>query len=291
MKKVSFFLALAVMVGLASCTAQSSKVELKSEVDSLSYAVSISNANGLKNYLNRMEIDSLYLNDFIKGLKEAARSEGKAKEAYMLGIGIGNQLLGERTIENINKSLFADDSTKTVNKELMLIALIHAVEGNDSTMTGMFAQGYVQTAAQAAQRKALEAKYADEIVAGKKFLEENAKKPGVVTLENGLQYKVITEGKGAVPTETDKVKVNYRGTLIDGTEFDSSYKRNEPFETRVRGGIIKGWSEVLKLMPVGSKWEVYIPYDLAYGERGSGSSIKPFSTLVFEIELLSIEKK
>ncbi len=126
--------------------------------------------------------------------------------------------------------------------------------------------------------------------AGEKFLAENKNKPGVVTLPSGLQYKIIKQGDGPKPTASDTVVTNYRGTLIDGTEFDSSYKRNEPATFPV-GQVIKGWTEALQLMPAGSKWELFIPSNLAYGERSPGPEIAPNSTLVFDIELLSIQDK
>jgi len=131
-------------------------------------------------------------------------------------------------------------------------------------------------------------KYKDVLEAGEKFLAENKTKEGVITTESGLQYKVIKEGTGATPTEADKVKVHYEGKLLDGTVFDSSYERKEPLEFRVKG-VIPGWTEVLQLMKEGSIYEVYIPYNLAYGERGNGS-IKPFSMLTFKIELLKVIK-
>lgn len=123
---------------------------------------------------------------------------------------------------------------------------------------------------------------------GAAFLEENKKKEGVVTLESGLQYKVITKGDGASPKATDTVKCNYKGTTIDGKEFDSSYKRGKPASFQV-GGVIKGWTEALQLMKVGAKWMLYIPSELAYGDRGAGRAIEPGSTLIFEVELLGIE--
>ena len=123
---------------------------------------------------------------------------------------------------------------------------------------------------------------------GKKFLEENKSKPGVTVLPDGLQYKVLTEGTGAVPKATDTVTVNYRGTLINGTEFDSSYKRGEPATFGV-GGVIPGWTEILQKMKTGSKYQVFIPSNLAYGERGAGADIGPNATLIFEVELLSIK--
>ena len=130
----------------------------------------------------------------------------------------------------------------------------------------------------------MEKKYADNKAAGEKFLAENKTKEGVVTTPSGLQYKIITKGTGEIPADSSKVKVNYKGTLIDGTEFDSSYKRKEPATFRANQ-VIKGWTEA-----VGSKWELYIPQELAYGARETGGQIKPFSTLIFEVELVGIEK-
>lgn len=124
---------------------------------------------------------------------------------------------------------------------------------------------------------------------GTKFLAENGKKEGVVTLPSGLQYKIITEGKGESPTLNDIVTVNYRGTLIDGTEFDSSYKRGKPATFPVKG-VIKGWTEALQLMKPGAKWKLFVPSDLAYGARGAGNIIGPDATLIFEVELLSVKK-
>ncbi len=123
--------------------------------------------------------------------------------------------------------------------------------------------------------------------AGEAFLAENAKKPGVTVTASGLQYEVITQGTGAIPTKTSKVKTHYHGTLIDGTVFDSSVNRGQPIDFPVNG-VISGWTEALQLMPVGSKWRLYIPHNLAYGERGAGGSIKPYSALIFDVELIDI---
>lgn len=141
-------------------------------------------------------------------------------------------------------------------------------------------------ASREAEMKAVGEKNAKE---GKAFLAANAKKKGVVTLPSGLQYKIITKGKGTSPGKDDTVTVNYRGTLIDGKEFDSSYKRGKPATFPVNG-VIPGWTEALQLMKEGSKWELFIPADLAYGERGAGDAIGPNATLVFEVELMSIKK-
>jgi FKBP-type peptidyl-prolyl cis-trans isomerase len=123
---------------------------------------------------------------------------------------------------------------------------------------------------------------------GEEFLAANKAKEGVKTLSSGLQYKIISEGKGPQPKETDQVTVNYRGTLVDGTEFDSSYKRGEPASFPVKG-VIKGWSEALPLMKTGSKWQLFVPASMAYGDHGAGRDIPPNATLVFEIELLGVK--
>ena len=130
-------------------------------------------------------------------------------------------------------------------------------------------------------------KHQEQAGEGEAFLVENAKKAGITVTASGLQYEVITQGSGAVPTATSKVKTHYHGTLIDGTVFDSSVNRGQPIDFPVNG-VIAGWTEALQLMPVGSKWRLYVPHNLAYGERGAGASIAPFSTLIFDVELIDI---
>ena len=289
MKKVSILAAVAIATGLASCTAQAPKATLKTDVDSLSYAIGISQTNGLKDYLSqRMEMDTAYIADFLKGVNDAANKTSKKDQAYLLGLQIGSQMAGPQAIKGMNHQLFADDSTMTVNKSDILAGVFAGVLNKDMKITPEEAQVLIQKMMESIKGKAAEKKYADNKAAGEKFLAENKTKEGVKTTASGLQYKVITEGKGEIPNDTCKVKVNYRGKLIDGTEFESTYTRNEPFVANV-GGVIKGWTEALKMMPVGSKWELYIPQELAYGSRDMGQ-IKPFSALVFEIELLGIEK-
>ena len=278
MKKVSILAAVAMATGLASCTAQAPKATLKTDVDSLSYAIGISQTQGLKDYLSqRMEMDTTYMADFLKGVNDAANKTSKKDQAYLLGLQIGAQMAGPQAIKGMNHQLFADDSTMTVNKGDILAGVFAGVLNKDMKMRPEEAQVLIQKMMESIKGKAAEKKYA-----------ENKTKEGVKTTASGLQYKVITEGKGEIPNDTCKVKVNYRGKLIDGTEFESTYERKEPFVTNV-GGVIKGWTEALKMMPVGSKWELYIPQELAYGSRDMGQ-IKPFSTLIFEIELLDIEK-
>lgn len=149
----------------------------------------------------------------------------------------------------------------------------------DMMQMNMFLQKYTQKAMMAKAEKALKA--------GEEFLAANAKKDGIKTTESGLQYKIEKEGTGAIPADTSVVRVHYKGTLIDGTEFDSSYKRGEPTEFPVNR-VIKGWTEALQLMPVGSKWTLYIPSNLAYGPQGARGAIGPNETLIFEVELIDI---
>ena len=288
MKKVSIFMAIAAAASLASCTAQAPKANLKSDLDSLSYSIGMAQTQGLKGYLTgRLDVDTTYMAEFIKGLNEGANKTSKKDIAYMAGLQIGQQI-SNQMMKGINQELFAGDSTKTISKDNFMAGFIAGTLEKGGVMTMEAAQVYTRTAMETIKAKAMEEKYADNKAAGEKYLAENKGKEGVVTTPSGLQYKVITEGKGEIPADTCKVKVNYKGTLIDGTEFDSSYKRNEPATFRANQ-VIKGWTEALTMMPVGSKWELYIPQELAYGSRESGQ-IKPFSTLIFEVELVGIEK-
>ena len=289
MKKVSLILVLAATAVLSSCTAQAPKANLANEVDSLSYAIGLARTEGLDQYLAQQGIDSTQMAMFIKGFNEGARKIGKDDAAYMAGLQIG-QMVSKQWVEGFNRQIFGNDSTMTLSRENMLAGFLTGVAKVKGAMTKEEAQEYMTKQMDTIKEKAIAEKYADNKAAGEKFLSENKEKEGVITLPSGLQYKVIKEGKGAKPTETDRVKVNYRGTLIDGKEFDSSYKRNEPATFRANQ-VIKGWTEALTMMPVGSKWELYIPSELAYGTRETGGDIKPFSTLIFEVELLEIVKE
>lgn len=169
------------------------------------------------------------------------------------------------------------------NVDALIAGFVQAIKGDSTKMTPQAAQAYLQTYFVEASAKEAQ-KLKEE---GEKFLAENKTKEGVITTESGLQYKVEKEGTGAKPTANDKVKVHYTGTLLDGTKFDSSVDRGEPAEFGV-GQVIKGWTEGLQIMPVGSKYIFWIPSELAYGERGAGQDIKPNSVLKFEVELLDI---
>ena len=292
MKKVSILLTLAIAISMgSSCTTQAPKANLKNEVDSLSYAIGLAQTQGLAQHLTtRMNVDSAYFNDFIKGFIEAfnINKEDKKKNAYMTGVQIGSQFgSGMEGMNNEFANLFGD-STKTVNKADLLAGFVAGIDSKGGKMTVEEARTYVETTMENLRKIKVEKEYGENKEASIQFLEANKMKAGVVTLPSGLQYKIIKAGKGAIPTSSETVKVHYKGTLVDGTEFDNSYSRNTPAEFGVTH-VIKGWTEALLLMPVGSKWELYIPQELAYADADRGT-IKPFSTLVFEVELLEIVK-
>jgi len=212
-----------------------------------------------------------------KSAAPVALTTQKQKNSYALGMSIG---LGFQK-QGIDKS---------IDTSLVVRGFRDSIAGSKTAMTEDEMKAALQqlrTEVMSAQEaKAKEAGTANR-KEGETFLAENKSKDGVKTLPDGLQYKVLTEGNGPKPASTDTVTVNYRGTLINGKEFDSSYKRGQPASFPVTG-VIKGWTEALQLMPVGSKWQLFIPADLAYGDRGAGADIGPGDTLIFEVELLSI---
>ncbi|HBG56661.1 MAG TPA: hypothetical protein DDX07_01470 [Porphyromonadaceae bacterium] len=238
------------------------------------------------------KINAPKLNDFIKGLTEGMNQ--KEKSAYANGLSIGVQF-SQQMLPQFNSMLFGSDSTKKVNNDQILAGLISVLKNQQLAISKMEANGLIQSEvekAQAAetarQEEELKSQYKDSIAVGDAYMAENAKREGVITLPSGLQYEILRSGNGPLPTDTDQVKVHYHGTLINGTVFDSSVDRGEPAIFGVTQ-VIPGWTEALKLMPVGSKWRLYIPYDLAYGSTDRGT-IKPFSNLIFDVELLGIEK-
>ena len=281
-------MAVAIMAVLASCQT-APKANITDKVDTLSYSMGIAQTQGLKEYLvNRMGVDTAYMDSFVKGVLEGVKAGDNAKQnAYLSGVQIGQQVANQ-IIPGVSREAFGNDSTKALNVNNFLAGFIAGTTGKGMTMDVVEAQSTAQRLMEEFHKESLMVEFGENKAAGEAFMDSIAKVPGVVKTESGLCYRIITEGKGEIPAKTDKVKVNYRGTLIDGTEFDSSYKRNDPTTFRANQ-VITGWTEALTMMPVGSRWELFIPQDLAYGERNQGQ-IKPFSTLVFDVDLLSIEK-
>ena len=266
------------------------KANLRSDVDTLSYAIGMAQTQGLKEYLvGSLGVDTAYMAEFIKGLNEGVNAgDNKKKAAYYAGIQIGQQI-SSRMVKGINHEIFGEDSTKTISLKNFMAGFISGTTGKKGLMTVDSAQMVAQSMIQVVKARELEKTYGPNKEAGEKFLAENAKKEGVVTLPSGVQYRVIKEGTGAIPTDTSRVKVHYEGRLINDTIFDSSYKRGEPTVFRANQ-VIKGWTEALCHMPAGSEWEVYIPQELAYGERQQ-RGIDPFSALIFKIELIEVNPK
>lgn len=244
---------------------------------------------GLKDYLVRgLGVDTAYMDEFFKGLNEGANAgDDKKKAAYYAGIQIGQQI-SNQMVKGINHELFGNDSTKTISLKNFMAGFISGTTGKNGLMTVEQAQRVAQLKMQAIRSKAVEQQYGANKKAGEKFLAEYAKKAGVKKLEGGVLYRVIKEGTGELPKDTSTVVVNYEGKTIDGKVFDSSYERKEPVTLRANQ-VIPGWTTALTHMPAGSVWEVVIPQNLAYADREQGN-IKPFSALIFKIELIKVGK-
>lgn len=287
MKRIFIFMALAAMVLSANAakkpkkvnatTAATSQVAVSAESkkatsDSVSYAAGYIQTNGLIPYLQQQNVDTAYMADFIQGLKDLkAKGNDPRLVAYSEGVRIA-QMINSRMIPGVSKEL--QSTGNTVNGDQLYAGFIAALEGDTTKFNMQTAEDYFNKTFSRPSEE---------------WLKANKTKPGVVTTASGLQYKVITMGTGERPKADQEVEVKYEGHLIDGTEFDSSYKRN-PQTTKFKcNQVIKGWTEGLQLMPVGSKFEFYIPQELAYGSRGMGDKIPPYSALIFTVELISVK--
>ena len=277
------FTASVIIVSFFSCTAQTPKAKLKTDIDSLSYAYGINITQGLDDYLTGLGIEGANKEEFIKGFLEGSKinKDDKKAVARLEGINIGRQVSADM-FSRIDRKVFGNDSTQSLNKTQFLAGFIASVQNKKLLFTKEDADTFVQTKSDEIQNKANE----PIKIVNLAFLENNKTKEGVISLPNGLQYKVEKEGAGRKPQAEDTVTVKYKGTDIDGNVFDSNDKTTFPLN-----GVIKGWTEGVQLMSVGSKYTFYIPYDLAYGEKGRLPNIKPYATLIFDIELLEISAK
>jgi len=220
----------------------------------------------------------LFFSSQVLGEEKGAPKNQKEKVSYIIGMDIGTNL----------KKQSVD-----INPEILFKGIKDGLSGNKPLMTDQEMKDTIaafQREMQAKQEEVNKKMGDKNKKEGETFLAENKKKEGVVTLTSGLQYKVIKKGSGKKPKPTDTVTTHYKGTLIDGTEFDSSYKRGQPVSFPVNG-VIAGWTEALQLMEEGAKWQLFIPSPLAYGERGAGPQIGPHATLIFEVELISVQEK
>lgn len=287
MKK--FTLAALVAIATAaftSCGNGTPKANLSDNIDSLSYAIGVSQSDGIKGYLSeRLGVDTAYIDEFLKGVTDGATAgDDKKKAAYVAGLQIGQQI-GTQMLKGANTEIFGADSTKTLSLKNILAGFAAGTKEKGQLMTTDQARKVVETTMRALKEESMSKQFGAYKKQNEAYLVANGKKEGVKTLPSGVQYKVLTQGNGAVASDTTVVKVHYEGRTIDGQVFDSSYKRGEPVEMRA-DQVIPGWREVLTMMPAGSKWEVTIPAKLAYGPEGRGQVIKPFSTLIFTIEVV-----
>lgn len=270
----------------AACDTACQKIELKTSADSVSYAAGMSMTVGLDAYLTkRVGLTKEQMPDFLRGLKygiEHRKDSGFA--AYAAGMEVATQV--EKSMLPNVESQFEGSSEK-IDAEMLYRGFLAALEKDTTFFRQAAAEDFFRTRQTAVKNE----KMAFNKAAGEKFLAENAKRPGVITLPDGLQYRIITQGTGPTPKTTDRVRVVYEGKTLDGKVFDATSKHGTEFDTFGVGGLIKGWTEALTMMPVGSKWEIFIPQNLAYGERGAGRDIDPYSALIFTLELKGIEEK
>ena len=263
---------------------QQSTLKLVSPSDTVSYIAGMAATDGLLPYLQQgFGVDAEHMADVIRGFEEAqTHIDDPAFKAYAAGMQIANKV-NSSILPNMKQAF--EGSADSIRQAMFIKGFIAALQ-NDTTF---FAQSEASKLYRQRAEQVVETRNAAYKKENEDWLKANAKKEGMQTTPSGLQYKVLVAGNGPKPKATDKVKVKYEGRMIDGTVFDSSYKRDPQTNSFRCNEVIKGWTEALTMMPVGSKWEICIPQELAYGARQAGQ-IKPYSTLVFTVELLEIEK-
>ncbi|WP_311378633.1 FKBP-type peptidyl-prolyl cis-trans isomerase [Alloprevotella tannerae] len=290
-----FLLPLLGGIFLASCHKSAPRAEMKTDVDTLSYEIGMANTQGIEAYFRQMGIDSQYVDDFIRGLKDGSLAgDDKKQMAYYAGVQAGLQIKTQM-FPTIERQVFGSDTTRMLSLKNFLAGFsagLHkksAFKVNGQELTPTLAGQDADKRVKLMASKALEAQYGSQKKAADAYLKQLASRKDIKRLPGGVFYRVIKAGGGAIPSDTSIVEVEYEGRLVDGKVFDSSIERQpgRPVKMSV-GTAIEGWKIALTHMPVGSIWEVYVPYDKAYGGQGTGP-IPPFANVIFKIQLDGID--
>lgn len=299
MKKTIIFSAVIFTIfALVNCSGNKNAktVKLNSENDSLSYTFGISNGNQIRQFLMKNDSTGKYIDEFFAGLNAGLKAPKEDQKDQIANL---EKQIGQSYAMGQKTGLFGD-STLIANYPLFRQGMINGMDGNDIQMSVKEAGDYVnatmqkrQAAQMAAEQKKyeeeMEVKYKDEKVAGENFIAQISQKTGIKKTPAGVYYEILKKGNGAIPVDTSIVMVNYTGKLMNDSIFDSNAKMGKPAEFPVTR-VIKGWTDALENMPVGSKWRLYIPQELAYGAGRQGSPIPPFAPLIFDVELVGIKK-
>jgi len=297
MKKLFMATAVAATALLSACNNGMPKANMKSNVDTLSYEIGLAYSEAAKGNLAQMQVDSTYIDEFFKGVKEGTLAgDDKKKMAYYMGLLFGLQS-NQQMLQGIERQIFGNDSTKELSRKNFLAGLNAGLKKDGRTikidgkeLTPQTAYEYAMATMDSLNKESMARQYSDVKKKNEAYVANLAKQPGIKKLQGGVLYKVIKEGTGAMPTDSSRVEVIYEGKLTNGNVFDSSKQGDKTTTEFPVQNIIKGLGIALTHMPVGSEWEITIPWNLAYGEQGQpGGGIPPFSTLIFKVTLVSIK--
>lgn len=293
MKRLSLMMAATAMATAAmftACNTGNPKATFKNELDTLGYSHGVKFGRQIASQIQmgQLPVDSAYMADFVRGIREGyTTADDKKKTAYNLGLLIGQNLNG--SVDVLDEQIAIVDSTKSVPRNNVLAGFLAALTNKRMQLTAYQADSAYNSFSMKLRAQEMEAVYGANRAEGEEFIAKMAAQEGVQKTVNGVYYKVIKQGNGPTAGMNDRVKLDYEGWLADGTVFDSSIKRNQPAVFSV-GSLVPGFSEALKLMPMGSEWEIYIPQELAYGSQKAGQ-IMPYSALAFKIKTYEIVKE